>query len=169
VINIFANGVFDIITPAHYQFLSFCSKIKRDLSTDGAGLGVHLAIGLDSDQKVKQDKGSLRPFFSFEERANTIFSLVPEVSHVMSFDSPEDLCNIIKKLHPILIDSERWRDKVVGAEYAEKIIYFPEVKSYSTTDVYDRVIENLLYKKNLKIVSVDLDGEHPVAWRCSSR
>lgn len=134
-ITIFANGVFDILTPGHYKFLQFCVERKEK---EGA---TKLIIGIDSDDKVKKDKGGNRPYFTEKERKKTLAQLFPEIDAITIFDSAKELESLICSMSPILVESERWRGYVVGQEYAKKTTYFVEQASYSTTEIENRIAD----------------------------
>lgn len=133
---VFANGVFDILTPAHFLFLKFCTETKEQ---EGAS---QLIVGIDSDEKVKVEKGLSRPFFSQAERKRSIAQLFPEIDAVVVFDSAKELENIIASMKPILVESRQWEGAVVGGDQAEKIIFFEQQNFYSTTEIAERVMSS---------------------------
>ena len=55
--HVFVNGTFDILHPGHIALLNYAKS-----------LGNYLTVGIDSDARIKELKGSDRPVNSQEER-----------------------------------------------------------------------------------------------------
>jgi bifunctional ADP-heptose synthase (sugar kinase/adenylyltransferase) len=101
----------------------------------GASLG-ELYIGIDSDRRVKEKKGSSRPFNSENVRREFLESL-RGVKKVYIFDTDEELQNIVKRHKPDyhVIGEEYSGKDIIGSEFSGKIIFFPKVEGYSTTKI----------------------------------
>ena len=99
-------------------------------------LGHVLYVGIDSDQKVRQDKGKSRPFNSQDDRAY-LLQAIRFVDEVIIFDSKDDLANNIRKVSPdFLVVGSDWKGKdVVGDEYAGEVKFFKRIGEYSTSRV----------------------------------
>jgi rfaE bifunctional protein nucleotidyltransferase chain/domain len=131
---VFTNGVFDLIHAGHIDYLS---KAKS--------LGDVLIVGLNSDNSVKQIKGSNRPILKQEERAIILSNLKP-VDYVVLFneETPEKL---ISELIPdVLVKGADWSlDKIVGKEIVEKnggvVKNIKFVNDQSTSKIIDLIIE----------------------------
>jgi bifunctional ADP-heptose synthase (sugar kinase/adenylyltransferase) len=91
-------------------------------------------VALDSDKKVSQDKGYLRPIYPLEDRVFQMMS-IKGVDVVHTFDTRFELESLIDSIRPdILIVGSDWKGKeVVGAEYAKEVKFFDRIGSYSTT------------------------------------
>jgi D-beta-D-heptose 7-phosphate kinase/D-beta-D-heptose 1-phosphate adenosyltransferase len=144
---VFVNGCFDILHAGHFYLLSIARGCK--------GLNGQVVVAIDSDEKIKRDKGEDRPFFSFEERRHTLLSLsrIGLVDVVMKFDSNEELLEKIKLLKPdYMVKGDSWKKKgVVGEEYCKNIIFIPEKEwPYSTTKIAERVLQKDGYLAQLK-------------------
>tara|TARA_R100000008_G_C3576695_1_gene165716 strand:- start:818 stop:1207 length:390 start_codon:yes stop_codon:yes gene_type:complete len=124
--TIFTNGCFDIIHRGHIELLKYCKSLG------------YVVVGLNSDQSVKRLKGESRPVNSQEDRVEMLSSL-RFVDEVIIFEEDTPL-NLIKKIKPDIIvkGGDYEKDKVVGNEIAEVIIY-DYIEGYSTT----RIIESL--------------------------
>ena len=70
---VFTNGCFDILHRGHIELFKYAKS-----------LGDVLYVGLDSDEKVRQDKGLDRPINSMEDRKLILDSL--NLNHVPFFD-----------------------------------------------------------------------------------
>lgn len=143
---IFANGCFDGgLHAGHFDFLLYCFFLKEKFKA-------HLIVAIDSDEKLKKDKGQDRPIFSEEERRSHLLSLNfgknPIIDSCSIFDMNEDLNELIKHCKPnILVKGEKWKGKVVGEEHAKSIFFYPENKiNISTTKIIER-IQNILLEK----------------------
>ena len=53
---LFCNGCFDLMHAGHAHFLEYCMLYADHRN-------VNLVIAVDSDEKVRQDKGPNRPYF----------------------------------------------------------------------------------------------------------
>ena len=129
MIKVFTNGCFDIIHPGHLKMLKHC-----------AAMGEHVLVGIDSDTRVKQMKGSGRPINDQEARRLILLSL-KWVNDVVIFNTDEELTNLVKEYQPdYMIVGADWRErKVIGSEYAKIVGFFERMNEYSTTDIIKRI------------------------------
>jgi D-beta-D-heptose 7-phosphate kinase/D-beta-D-heptose 1-phosphate adenosyltransferase len=140
----FVNGCFDILHPGHFYLLSIARGCSRNV-----------VVAIDSDEKIRRDKGPDRPYFSFKEREETLMRLsrIGLCNVVMQFDSNERLLEIIKTLKPkYMIKGDSWKKKgAIGEEYCENMIWVPEKEwPYSTTKIAKRVLQRDGYLAQLK-------------------
>lgn len=122
-LKVFVNGSFDVLHSGHLELLNYAKS-----------LGNHLLVAIDSDERIKEKKGSTRPFNSQIERYSLMKNLKP-VDDVKVFGSDEELVNIVKEYAPdIMIIGSDWKGKtVIGQQYANTLIYFERVNDVSTT------------------------------------
>ena len=124
---IWVNGCFDLLHPGHIELF----KIAKSL-------GDKLIVGLDSDAKVKRDKGQSRPINTFQDR-KTILESIKYIDVVVGFDTRQELENLIELYNPdILIDGGEWRDDGVGREYAKETRFFDRIGGYSSTKIIQK-------------------------------
>ena len=137
---VFTNGVFDTIHPSHFNLLLYCRKLAGDCG--------EVIVALDSDEKVKNDKGQNRPIFSFKERNDALLSLCddayyfdgPIVNKIYQFNTNEELYELIKTCKPnIIVKGTDWKDNVVGSDLA-KVEHFVIYPKFSTTKIIDRCL-----------------------------
>lgn len=123
--KVWVNGCFDILHRGHFELLNYAKS-----------LGDRLIVGIDSDEKVAQDKGPDRPYNKLDDRVYALESL-KAVDLVYVFDSKEHLEWLVQKEQPdILVVGSDWKGKeIVGGHFAKKIVYFDRVGNYSTTDI----------------------------------
>ena len=125
MIKVWTNGCFDVLHRGHIELFKF-AKLQ----------GNHLVVGLDSDEKVKRDKGSDRPFNTFEDRKEVLLS-IRYIDDVWYFDSRNGLVELIKKYQPdVMVIGSDWKGRdVVGEELVDKVKFFDRVGDYSTTEI----------------------------------
>jgi D-beta-D-heptose 7-phosphate kinase/D-beta-D-heptose 1-phosphate adenosyltransferase len=93
-----------------------------------------LIVGIDTDRKVRADKGPDRPIYPLEDRKYQLSSL-KAVDVIHTFDSRQELEELIKIINPdILVVGSDWKNgDVVGREYAKRVEFFDRIGEYSTT------------------------------------
>jgi D-beta-D-heptose 7-phosphate kinase/D-beta-D-heptose 1-phosphate adenosyltransferase len=128
--KVFVNGTFDLLHPGHISLLN-SAKAYGDI----------LLVAIDSDDRVKQLKGSGRPINNQEARKTILENLKP-VDSVKIFSSEEELVKIIKRFSPdVMIVGSDYKDKrVIGSEYAKKLVFFKRDPRFSSTYIIDKVI-----------------------------
>jgi rfaE bifunctional protein nucleotidyltransferase chain/domain len=127
--TVFTNGCFDILHPGHIELFKV-----------GRSLGDKLIVAIDSDEKVRSDKGASRPINNIQYRKSMLES-IRYIDLVLTFDSKTELEQLIELYAPdILLIGADWRGReVVGVDYAKEVRFFNRVGNYSTT----RVIQNI--------------------------
>lgn len=129
--KVWVNGTFDIVHLGHIQMLK-----------KAADLGDFLIVGVDSDKRVKELKGEQRPINKLVSRIALLES-IKYVDRVVSFDSDEELENLIKTMRPaIMVIGEEYKDKkIIGKEYVGEIIYFPKMEGFSSTNIINKLYD----------------------------
>lgn len=127
--RIFVNGSFDIIHPGHIHLLNYAR-----------GLGDQLLVAIDSDARICRLKGDSRPVNNESERCLLLYNLKP-VDTVMTFNTDQDLVNIIKEYQPdIMVKGSDYRNQpIIGAEYCRSIVFFDRIEQYSTTNKINQI------------------------------
>jgi len=122
--NIFMTGTFDVLHRGHIEVLKYAKS-----------LGDKLTVVVDTDARVKRLKGETRPIYNLEDRIYMLLS-IRYVDSVISFDSDEDLIQMLKQANPdILLAGSDWKYKPgIGREYAKEILYFDRIEPYSSTN-----------------------------------
>jgi len=129
--TIFTNGCFDILHPGHIELFKV-----------GRSLGDKLIVAIDSDEKVKKDKGSTRPINNQHFRKSMLES-IRYIDLVLIFNTREELEQLIELYAPdtLLIGGD-WRGReVVGEKYAKEVKFFNRVGNYSTTRVLQSIAD----------------------------
>ena len=128
--SIFVNGTFDILHPGHVQLLNYAKS-----------LGDTLTVGIDSDRRVKENKGYARPVYNVGDRAYMLQNL-KAVDYVVVFDSDEELERCIKTVKPdIMVVGSDWKGKsVIGSMYSAELRFFDRIEEYATTKTIQSII-----------------------------
>ena len=131
MITVFTNGCFDIIHRGHLELFAYAKS-----------LGDRLVVAVDSDKKVKMDKGHERPINSLVDRMIMLASL-RDIDEVYSFDTPEGLVDIVREISPsIMVVGSDWKGKsIVGSQFADEVKYFDRLEKNSTTKIIEDLID----------------------------
>ena len=123
--KIWVNGCFDVLHRGHFELFNFAKS-----------LGDKLIVGLDSDEKISNDKGKDRPYNKLEDRIYALESL-KAIDKVIVFDTRENLELLVSSVSPnIMVVGSDWKGKeIVGGQHAKKIVYFDRIGNYSTTNI----------------------------------
>jgi D-beta-D-heptose 7-phosphate kinase/D-beta-D-heptose 1-phosphate adenosyltransferase len=118
------NGTFDVLHIGHIKLLEYASSFGN------------LRVGIDTDERVREKKGELRPYNSLEDRMGFMRS-IRFVDSVVAFDSDESLIEHIKQWRPdiMVIGDDYSYDQIVGKEFVPKIEYFKKVEGISTSKI----------------------------------
>jgi len=124
---VWTNGCFDVLHMGHIELFRYAKQ-----------QGTKLYVGVDSDEKVKQDKGSDRPFNKLNDRIQFLRA-IRYVDKVIPFNSTQHLEETIKNISPdVMVIGADWRGKVVvGEQYAGKLKFFNRISGYSTTNILE--------------------------------
>ena len=129
--TIFVNGTFDLLHPCHVSLLAWAKS-----------LGDYLVVGIDTDDRVREKKGSTRPIYNQTDRGIMLVSL-SAVDEVRYFDSDESLENLVKEVKPdIIVVGSDWKGKtIIGSYYAAELKFFDRIEEYATTKTIQCIID----------------------------
>lgn len=127
--KVWVNGTFDVLHPGHIKLLEFAKS-----------QGDHLAVGLDTDERITKNKGEGRPVHTLEHRLFAISSIkyVDEVFAFSSDDELRDLMSAYKpNIHVIGSDYVGTPHKIIGLGIPDDIVFFDRVWDYSSSRIID--------------------------------
>jgi D-beta-D-heptose 7-phosphate kinase/D-beta-D-heptose 1-phosphate adenosyltransferase len=126
-VKVWVNGTFDVLHIGHIKLLEFASQFGE------------IRVGIDTDDRVKQFKGELRPINNINDRIYFMNS-IKYVNSSVSFSTDEELCDRIKEWNAdIIIVGNDYKDKkVIGSHLVKEVIFFDKIDGHSST----KIIEN---------------------------
>ena len=130
-VKVFVNGTFDLLHPGHIALLNHAKS-----------LGDYVVVGIDTDDRVKEKKGSTRPIYNQEDRGLMLIAL-SAVDEVRYFESDESLENLVKEVKPdIIVVGSDWKGKtIIGSYYAAELKFFDRIEEYATTKTIQCIID----------------------------
>ena len=124
---IWTNGCFDILHRGHIELFKFCKS-----------QGDYLVVGIDTDHRVKENKGPNRPYNSEEDRS-FFLQAIKYIDKVVMFSTDEELRQrLVENNIDTMIVGSDWKGKrVVGQEKVNKVLFFDRIGTYSTTNILE--------------------------------
>ena len=125
-VKVWVNGTFDVLHIGHIKLLEFASQFGE------------VRVGIDTDERVKQLKGELRPINNIKDRIDFMNS-IKYVNSSVDFSTEEELCDRIKEWNTdIIIIGDDYKDKrVIGSNLVKEIIFFDKIDGYSSTKIIE--------------------------------
>lgn len=133
--RIFVNGSFDLIHLGHLDLLKYA-----------ASLGNYLLVAIDTDERIRYNKGNDRPVNNLATR-KAIMESFRFVDEVKVFGTDQELIDTIKNFAPhVMVKGSDWRGKrVIGEEYCEEVDFYERVNDESTT----KTLEDFISRRQL--------------------
>ena len=125
--KVFVNGTFDILHPGHVRLLQYARS-----------LGDTLLVAIDTDRRVRQLKGTGRPFFNQDDRKFMLESLG---CSVVLFDTDQELEHTIATYEPdVMVKGSDYVNKpIIGEEHCGRIEFFNRINEYSSTKAIQHI------------------------------
>jgi D-beta-D-heptose 7-phosphate kinase/D-beta-D-heptose 1-phosphate adenosyltransferase len=125
-IKVWVNGTFDVLHIGHIKLLEFANQFGE------------VRVGIDTDERVKQLKGELRPINNIKDRIDFMNS-IKYVHSSVYFSTEEELCDRIKewKAEIIIIGDDYKDKKVIGSHLVKEIIFFDKINGHSSTKIIE--------------------------------
>jgi len=122
--KIWVNGTFDVMHIGHIKLLEHASS-----------LGI-VRVGLDTDERIKEKKGSNRPVNTLQDRIDFMKS-IKYIDSVVSFGSNEELEKRIEEwgADVMVIGDDYKYHEIIGSQLVERISFFDKIENKSTTKI----------------------------------
>ena len=124
MIKIWVNGTFDVMHIGHIKLLEHASS-----------LGI-VRVGLDTDERIREKKGSSRPVNALQDRIDFMKS-IKYVDSVVSFGSSKELEDRIREWDAdiMVIGDDYEYHEIVGNHLVNTVSFFDKIKNKSTTKI----------------------------------
>lgn len=129
---IFVNGAFDILHTGHIDLLNYAKS-----------LGDRLVVAIDSDERIRHNKGKDRPINNVNVRKK-ILENIKAVDEVHVFNTDTELKSLFRMADKRVIGSD-WKGKEIVGEDLIGIEFYDRVNDESTT----KTIENFINRRKL--------------------
>lgn len=159
---ILANGKFDILHAGHFNLLMYCRKL--------AGENGMLIVLIDSDARIKKNHGSPPIFHQsvrkenlemiqgqdhrwvIRERGNQPSPSFALIDSVETFDSDEELIDLIKRIGPdYLVKGDDWTGKtVIGADIVPCLLFKTVKTSLNEKMSSSTIVKTILERNGLR-------------------
>lgn len=126
--KVFVNGTFDILHIGHLSLLQYARQ-----------QGDWLLVGIDSDRRVRELKGSSRPINTQHER-QAMLQALRVVDQVQIFDTDQELRSLIASCDVMVKGTDYQNQPIVGADLCP-ILFFPRINDYSTTQKIQHIVD----------------------------
>lgn len=122
---VWTNGCFDILHCGHIELFKYAKS-----------LGDCLVVGVDTDERVKAAKGTLRPFNTLSDRIRMLES-IKYVDEVLPFSTDEELITqlLLCGAQTIVVGSDYKNRHVIGSRFVKNVTFFDRISGYSTTKI----------------------------------
>ena len=107
------NGAFDLLHASHLRLIN---EARWRAGT--------LVALIDSDRKIRQEKGEARPIMAWGERASSLFYAGADV--IVEIDSDEDFMRTVEFVQPSF--------RVLGKEYKGRKSRLPHIRTIYTVE-----------------------------------
>ena len=127
MVRVWTNGCFDVLHRGHIEMFRYARS-----------LGTRLIVGIDSDRRVRESKGTGRPFNNASDRM-AVLKAIRWIDEVVIFDTDDSLRDHLKRreIDTMIVGSD-WRNKyVVGSELVKMVYFFDRMEEYSTTKILE--------------------------------
>ncbi len=137
--RVLTTGVFDLVHLRHLELLNYCSSIDNDSWADRNTV----IILLDTDERVKQNKGADRPINCFEDRREFLKLLGYPI--VIGFSTEEEKNKLLNMAdyHYFIkggdYNLENLKERELLEKLGKKIVFFPYKKGYSTSSIVEKI------------------------------
>ncbi len=126
--KVVVNGTFDVLHLGHLALLEFAHS-----------QGDYLIVGIDSDRRVQELKGSRRPINTQYER-QAMLAALKWVDCVEIFDTDQELIDIIARAD-VMVKGSDYRGQSIIGEAVCPIIFFERIDDYSTTKKIQHTVD----------------------------
>jgi len=129
IVKIFVNGTFDILHPGHMALFEYAKS-----------QGDYLKVAIDTDERIKVNKGFDRPINNQDIRRRML-ECIKFIDEVSLFGTDDELTTTVKEYGPdlMIVGSDYVNKRVIGSEYAKELFFFERDARYSSTKIIEYI------------------------------
>lgn len=129
--KIWTNGCFDVLHIGHIKLLEFAKS-----------QGDYLIVGIDSDERIYETKGSGRPINNQKNRLEFLRA-IGVVDEVIIFNSSEGLLNAIEfNQIDLIVIGDDYKEKMVIGSQISPVLFFEKIQDVSSSLIIGKIIKS---------------------------
>ena len=122
--TIWVNGSFDVLHAGHIELFRYARSV-----------GDRLVVGTDTDERIRELKGSTRPINKQKHRLSML-NAIKYIDEVVTFGSLEEqLLRMEESGAKTLVIGSDYKGKPVVGEDRMEVIFFDRIDDLSTTNI----------------------------------
>lgn len=125
--RVWLNGTFDVLHYGHIHLFQHAKNLYPNTI---------VRVGLDTDERIRQMKGSTRPINTLSLRTKFLQS-IRYIDEVVTFATDDELCEQIHVFNPhIMVIGDDYRERtIIGEEYIPRVVYVERYGGLSSTKI----------------------------------
>lgn len=125
--RVWLNGTFDVLHYGHIHLFQHAKNLYPNTI---------VRVGLDTDERIRQMKGSTRPINTLSLRTKFLQS-IRYIDEVVTFATDDELCEQIRVFNPhIMVIGDDYRERtIIGEEYIPRVVYVERYGGLSSTKI----------------------------------
>ena len=125
--RVWLNGTFDVLHAGHIHLFQHAKNLYPNTI---------VCVGLDTDERIRQMKGSNRPINPLHDRINFLHA-IRYIDKVVTFGTDDELRAQIAAFKPhIMVIGDDYRGRtIIGEEYIPRVEYVERYDGLSSTKI----------------------------------
>lgn len=129
--RVWLNGTFDILHAGHIHLFQYAKNLYPNTI---------VCVGLDTDERIGQMKGSNRPINPLYDRINFLRA-IRYIDKVVTFGSDDELRAQMAAFNPhIMVIGDDYRDRtIIGEEHVGRVVYVERYGGLSSSGILSKL------------------------------
>jgi len=125
--RVWLNGTFDVLHYGHIHLFQHAKNLYPNTI---------VRVGLDTDERIGQMKGSDRPINTLDLRTKFLQS-IRYIDEVVTFGTDDELREQIRAYNPhIMVIGDDYRERtIIGEEHVDRVVYVERYGGLSSTKI----------------------------------
>jgi len=130
-IRVWLNGTFDVIHAGHIHLFQQAKNMYPNAL---------VCVGLDTDERIGQMKGSNRPINSLHDRINFLRA-IRYIDKVVTFGTDDELRAQMAAFKPhIMVIGDDYHDRtIIGEEHVGRVVYVERYGGLSSSGILSKL------------------------------